>query len=42
MHEIPTVFFQIELSEVQNLQSTSLDPQYEISKPNEPIDQEHP
>ena len=30
----------IELSEVQNLQSTSLDSQYEISKWNEHIDQE--
>ena len=32
----------IELSEVQNLQSTSSYPQYEISKSIEPVDQEHP
>ena len=32
----------IELSDVQNLQSISLNPQYEIPKPNKPVDQEHP
>ena len=31
-----------ELSEIQNLQSTSLDPQYEIPKPIEHVVQEYP